>query len=108
MKKLYLLVLCSLFLTLHSTSQILPDSLKVDWSTAGYAGIIPQPAMIINVKDFGAYGDSVHDDYTAIMSAINSATISLRVIYFPAGNYLIKTPLSLPSNVVLRGEGTKT
>src|SRR3954465_5420965 len=107
MKRLYLLGHCSLFLILHATSQILPDSLRVDWSTSGYTGNIPQPKLIINVKDFGAHGDGVHDDYSAIMSAINSAN-SLRVIYFPAGNYLIQTTLSLPGNVVLRGEGKAT
>src|SRR5438270_8709727 len=105
MKSLFLSILYTLLVLLNASAQILPDSLKVDWSTAGYTGIIPKPARIINVKNFGAYGDNVHDDYTAITNAIKSAT-GPRVIYFPTGNYLIKTPLSLSDNVVLRGEGT--
>ncbi len=85
----------------------MPDSLRVDWSQAGYQGAIPNPSLIINVKNFGAYGDSMHDDYTAIMNAVNSSA-SLRVIYFPAGNYLIKSSIALPGNVVFKGEGTAT
>ena len=107
MRNLSLLALCSFCILLNASGQVLPDSLKIDWSSAGYNGTIPKPALIINVKDFGAYGDSVHDDYAAITNAIKSAS-SPRVIYFPNGNYLIKTSLSLPDNVVLRGDGTKS
>src|SRR4051812_28305255 len=107
MKNLCLPLLCALLLLQHITAQVLPDSLRINWSTAGYTGTIPKPALIINVKNFGAYGDNVHDDYAAIMNAIKSAT-NPRVIYFPAGNYLFKTTLSLPDKVVLRGEGTAT
>jgi polygalacturonase len=60
--------------------------------------------LILNVLDFGGTGDGIHDDYNAIISAINSSS-NLRVIFFPAGNYLIKSTISLPSNVILRGEG---
>ena len=105
MKKSFSTILCALLVLLHANAQILPDSLKVDWSKAGYKGTIPKPARIINVKNYGADGDNVHDDYAAITNAIISAT-GPRVIYFPPGNYLIKTSLSLPDSVVLRGEGT--
>ena len=88
-------------------AQVIPDSLRVNWSQAGYQGIIPDPAVIVNVKDFGAYGDNIHDDYGAVINAINSSS-SLRVIYFPAGNYLIKSFIAMPDNVVFRGEGTVT
>ena len=103
--KLTILVI-AIFLRTISFAQIdiLPDSLKTDWSKAGYEGAIPKPSNIINVKNFGAFGDSLHDDYNAVLSAINASS-GLRVIYFPAGKYLIKTILDLPSNVVLRGEG---
>src|SRR5690349_2738359 len=85
------------------SAQVIPDSLRVDWSHAGYEGAIPDPSAIIDVKDFGAYGDGMHDDYNAIINAINSSS-SLHVIYFPAGNYLIKSSIAMPDNVVFRGE----
>lgn len=45
--------------------------------------------IVVNVKDFGAVGDGVTDDYDAIMSALNSLPDSGGTIYFPAGNYAI-------------------
>ncbi len=96
-----------LILSFQLNAQVIPDSLRTDWSHSGYSGTIPSPALIINVKDFGAYGDSIHDDYNAIMSAINTSS-NLRVIFFPAGNYLIKSTILLPSNIILRGEGSAT
>src|SRR4029078_3202992 len=40
-------------------------------------------------------------------NAMNSSS-SLHVIYFPAGNYLIKSSIAVPDNVVFRGEGIST
>lgn len=105
-KKLLFLLAFFVF-CLECKAQTIPDSLLVDWMKAGYSGSIANPSLIINVKDFGAYGDSLHDDYNAIMNAINSSS-NLRVIFFPAGNYLIKSSISLPANTVLRGEGAAT
>nr|GAT59631.1 predicted protein [Mycena chlorophos] len=57
-----------------------------------------------NVKDFGAKGDGVTDDTAAINSAISSggrcgggscpsSTISPATVFFPAGTYLVSSPL---------------
>lgn len=53
----------------------------------------------INVKAFGAYGDGVHDDTTAIQTAINLLPEKAR-LYFPEGTYL-SLPLSLRSHMTL-------
>src|SRR5690349_16828329 len=89
------------------SAQVIPDSLTVDWSQAGYQGTIPDPPLIVNVKDYGAYGDGIHDDYTAVINAMNSSS-SLHVIYFPAGNYLIKSSIAVPDDIVFRGVGAAT
>jgi hypothetical protein len=52
---------------------------------------------VINVKsDYGAHGDGVHDDTTAINNAL-AAVPTLpsigAIVYFPAGAYLISAPL---------------
>lgn len=62
----------------------------------------------IDVKrDYGAAGDGTTDDRPAIQAAIdavNSAGGGL--VWLPQGNYLINTPLTMKSNVVLKGVGT--
>lgn len=51
----------------------------------------------VNVLDFGAAGDGVTDDTTAIQAAINSLTTGGRV-YFPKGSYKITTQLTITVN----------
>jgi hypothetical protein len=47
-------------------------------------------ADIKNVRDFGAVGDGVTDDWAAIMAAFNWTTNTQRgTIYFPPGNYYV-------------------
>lgn len=53
----------------------------------------------VNVRDFGAIGDGVNDDTTAIQTAINCLPKNGR-IYFPAGTYLT-APLCLKSHITL-------
>jgi hypothetical protein len=68
-------------------------------------------ASWVNVKTvFGAKGDGVTDDTAAIQAALNSLTKSDAVLWFPNGNYLISSPLSLSgvSNVTILGEDPRT
>ena len=53
----------------------------------------------LNVKDFGAAGDGVHDDTAAIQSALDFLPAGGRLI-FPAGTYL-SLPLRLKSHTTL-------
>ena len=68
----------------------------------------------VSVRDFGATGDGVTDDTTAINRAIQgiySATyndISSKVrrsIYFPAGSYRVSSTILIPPYATLRGDG---
>ena len=64
----------------------------------------PNHKIFRNVKEFGAKGDGVTDDTAAINAAISSGnrcgkgcdstTITPAFIYFPAGTYMISTPLN--------------
>lgn len=63
----------------------------------------------VSVKDFGAVGDGVTDDTTAIQSAINSVNLAGGgIILFQAGTYLISATVLLKNNCTLQGSGIKT
>ena len=68
----------------------------------------------ISVKDFGATGNGLTDDTVAINRAIqqvyvaglNNVHINVqRTIRFPAGTYLISSPIIVPPNCTLLGDG---
>ena len=68
----------------------------------------------VTVKDFGAVGDGVTDDTAAINRAIQQIYISTlntthanvqRTIKIPAGTYLTTSPLLIPPNCTLKGDG---
>lgn len=53
-------------------------------------------AEIKNVKDFGAIGDGVADDWPAIMAAFNWTVVARTnrgTIYFPPGTYRVSQPI---------------
>lgn len=66
---------------------------------------------VISVKEprFGAVGDGVADDTAAIQAAldafpVNGSAIGGRMIYFPAGTYLVST-LTWPQSISAIGDG---
>lgn len=48
---------------------------------------------MINVIDFGAQGNGIHDDASAIQAAIFAASLKGEDVYFPAGRYLLSSVL---------------
>lgn len=64
----------------------------------------------VNVRDFGAKGDGITDDTEAINRALFqiyckiSIIPSRRVLYFPAGTYLVDV-MKIPSHANIQGEG---
>jgi len=69
---------------------------------------------VLNVKYFGAVGDGVTDDTTAINNAIAAVPYSAGsyggVVYFPSGQYLITSTISITAknSLTLRGDGRGT
>jgi hypothetical protein len=61
----------------------------------------------INVKDYGATGDGMTDDLTAIQSAIAALPSTGGTLFFPHGNYKCSDTLTFDQkwSVVLAGEG---
>lgn len=58
----------------------------------------------VSVKSYGAIGDGVTDDTAAIQTAVNSENN----VFFPAGTYLVSSPITISSNRSLYGEGASS
>lgn len=65
---------------------------------------------VTSVKTFGAIGDGVTDDTTAIANALSYAgsLANPGSVFFPDGVYLIKSGLTIPTNVSIFGTGRGT
>jgi hypothetical protein len=60
----------------------------------------------VNVKWFGATGDGTTDDQAAVQAAINSFGTSFSgTLFFPSGEYLFGSALSVPRGILLLGDG---
>ncbi len=97
------ILLFVLFLMKISFAQVIPENRRVDWSVAGYHGEIPEPELQVNVLDHGAVGDTVTDNYNAVISAINALNGKMGIVYFPPGGYLINSTINLPDSVIIKG-----
>jgi parallel beta-helix repeat protein len=77
--------------------------------TAVCVGYRPTHALSFNVKDYGAVGDGVTQDITAIRAAITAAPEG-SIIFFPAGTYRINglIPSNAKSNLTFQGAGMFT
>ncbi|MCE5299267.1 MAG: glycoside hydrolase family 55 protein [Spirochaetia bacterium] len=82
----------------------LPEQNSMNWRNCGVPGGIPGYPVSVNVLDYGAKPDIKSDSYKAFMAAIEAAKPNTAIL-IPAGEYLIKTPISLGKPIVLRGEG---
>lgn len=63
-----------------------------------------QTVVTINVLNYGAVGNGIVDDGTAIQSAIDAA-LPGQTVYFPAGTYRVTLPVYWKSNVNMLGDG---
>ena len=57
---------------------------------------------IYNVEDYGAVGDSITDDTSAVQDALDAANATGGIVWFPPGTYLCD-PLTTYNNVMMMG-----
>jgi hypothetical protein len=100
------LLLWSIFFTAFSQapSAIVQPSDSVRFTAGGAGAVSRNLAFKLDdyksVRDYGAVGDSLHDDAAALQAAFNQATN----ILIPPGKYVIKSPLTLPEgNYIISG-----
>ncbi|MBD3391998.1 MAG: hypothetical protein GF418_07990, partial [Chitinivibrionales bacterium] len=54
-----------------------------------------QPSGAVSVRDFGANGDGISDDWNALQQALDSGT---EAVWIPEGSYKVGSTLRVPSN----------
>ena len=86
-------------------------TLRWDIATTSFVAANPYPLPstsgrinLLNVKDYGATGDGVTDDTTALQLAIQAALPGMTV-WYPRGTYIVSSSLTLNSQVRHVGDG---
>lgn len=84
------------------------DAANVDYTQPATGGLVRSQSTVnqerVSVKDFGAVGDGVADDTTAVQNALTAA--AGRRLFFPSGTYLVSSDLNISTDyTVLEGEG---
>lgn len=87
-------------------SDITNQSVMRAWYQALQVSIQSLIANRLNVIDFGAYGDGVHDDTTAFGAAIGAAQDQNKTLWLPAGRYKITSTLPLANPITITGDGS--
>ncbi|MDP2990998.1 MAG: glycosyl hydrolase family 28-related protein, partial [Kiritimatiellota bacterium] len=76
------------------------------WSEPSKVEVVKRatpPEATVDVKEFGAKGDGLHDDTEAIEKAIKAAEQKKGQVFLPGGRYIISRALTLPEGVGLAG-----
>jgi len=76
------------------------------WQKAGTIEIVSRSTVtdkVFNVRDHGAKGDGLHNDFKAISQALQAAAKVRGVVFFPPGTYATDETLVVPHGVKLRG-----
>jgi hypothetical protein len=77
-----------------------------NWNNAGTNYSVTASAKKISILDFGGKADNATDNSTALQNAIKSLNGIPGIIEIPAGNFLIKKSISIPSNILIKGQGS--
>ena len=93
----------------HADCEIIPADRRVKWEP-GVAGGIPNRTTIFadaTQPPYNANSSGTANAAAAIQSAINACPAN-QVVYLPAGNYRLDSPLRMKDSVTLRGVGPRS
>ncbi|HET6747595.1 MAG TPA: glycoside hydrolase family 55 protein [Candidatus Saccharimonadales bacterium] len=94
--------------TLAAYYQKPANGIPVSDLSTGVQTSLNKASFALNVKDFGALGNGVHDDTSAIQAALNNLPAAGGTVFVPAGTYVISSPIQLGEGARLMGAGAGT
>ncbi|MGK0384662.1 MAG: hypothetical protein ACJAVL_001406, partial [Bacteroidia bacterium] len=97
-----------LFSPFFSYSQTLEPERVTAWETAGLTTELYSPTNQVLITDFGGDNTGVNSTNSAYSNAIASLNGNPGTIYFPQGEFLFTSTLSIPDSVFLKGASTET
>ena len=101
--------ICIIFFNvfISNAEEIIPLERRIDWSSDGIPGGIPNRTLIFTTIDSSVYGKGDVDASAAINNAIYFCPEG-QVIYIPSGRYKLNNMVNLKfkSNITIRGAGT--
>jgi hypothetical protein len=77
-------------------------------TAANMANLWAASPQVYNVLAYGAVGDGVHNDTSAIQAAITAVPSNGGIVYFPPGEYLVTDKITVKNGLVLAGSGDAT
>lgn len=95
-----------LFICTNLCAQTIPDYRKVNWSLANTPDININGFNIVNLgeEDLNITGKEANDiQFKIILDELNGQP---SIINFPEGEFLFNSTIQLPSNIVIRGQGS--
>jgi Secretion system C-terminal sorting domain/Pectate lyase superfamily protein len=95
----------SLLLSTHLSAQTIPANRTVDWSLAGYRGVLPTWTLNYNIQNAGLVGDGITPNDAALQSVLTNVAGTPTILDFPAGNYRFNSTINLPANILIKGRG---
>jgi len=88
-----------------ASAQVLPAARAVDWSQAGLvARAVPTFFHFVDLSTT-LVGDGATNNSLAMQAALVGLGTTPTVLQLPTGNFLFQSPILLPDNVILRGQG---
>ena len=98
-----LIIICSITIN----AQTIDVGRLVDWSQAGMRQPIPKILQFKNILNVaGANNTGTADNLAAINTAIAAFGGNMGLLFFPAGTYNISGTITVPSNVLIKGESS--
>ncbi|MCS6982127.1 MAG: T9SS type A sorting domain-containing protein [Flavobacteriales bacterium] len=97
------MVFSSLFL--RSQNLPIPDDRRVPWGSLIQPDTTWASFPTLNVLDFGIDNTGAQDVAPAVNNLIQSSAPA--ILFFPEGDYLLRSPIFLKSGIILRGEGNR-